>query len=388
MSDAAEPSSEAELAAVVREAADAATPLAIRGGGTRSGLGRPVQAARTLSTRGLSGIKAYEPAEMVMTARAGTPVAEIEAALAEHRQRMAFEPMDHRPIYGTDGEPTIGGVAAVNASGPRRFVAGAARDAMLGLRFVNGRGEAIQAGGRVMKNVTGLDLVKLLCGSFGRLGVMSEVTFKVAPVPETQTTLVMQLDVEDAVRAMAAAMATSAGVSGAARLPDGRTLLRLEGFASSVKERAAKLDAALAPFGTLKRLSEEASREVWQGIRDARPFADGSDDPLWRISVAPSAAPGLLAAVAKLAAHDVMLDWQGGLIWLAPREALDAHALREEIAIQGGNQGGGHATLVRAPHAVRAAGGVFQPQAEAVAKVSERLRERFDPAGVFASRTG
>ena len=383
MSDLLEPTDEGEVADAVRAAAADGAPLSIRGGGTRSGLGRPVQAACTLSTRGLTGITTYNPSEMVMTARAGTPVAEIETALADHRQRMAWEPMDHRPLYGTDGEPTIGGVAAVNASGPRRFVVGAARDAMLGISFVNGRGETVQAGGRVMKNVTGLDLVKLLCGSHGRLGVLTQVTFKVAPVPETQTTLVLHASLENAVRALAAAMATSADVSGAARLPDGRTVLRLEGFASSVKERAAKLEPVLAPFGTVKRLSPGASAALWCEIRDVRAFAaeaEGSEAPLWRVAVAPSAAPGLLAAVAKLARHEALLDWQGGLIWLAPRDALDDAALREEIAIQGG----GHATLVRASHATRAAGRVWQPQPAAVRKVSERVRERFDPGGVFA----
>ena len=368
------PSTEAELADLVLAAAAEDAPLAVAGGDTRSGLGPPVQAARTIRTTSLAGITAYEPAEMVMTARAGTPVSEIEATLAEHRQRLLFEPMDHRPLYRTDGEPTIGGVAAVNATGPRRFVAGAARDAMLGLRFVNGRGEAVQAGGRVMKNVTGLDLVKLLVGSRGRLGVLSEVTFKVAPAPETVATFALEgLETDDAVRALAAAMATSTDVSGAAHMPaEARTYLRLEGFETSVGERAAKLAQALAAFGTLQRIEADP----WHGIRDATVFNDGSDSPVWRVSVAPSAAPTLLDALGHPPAF---LDWQGGLVWIGAD--VDHEILRREIDVQGG----GHATLVRGPATMRAAIPVFQPPGPVEAKLIARLRERFDPNGVFAA---
>ena len=208
------PHNEADAAYVIRNAAAGGTTLAIVGGNTRSGFGNAVACHDTLSSSGLTGIVDYEPAEMVMTAKAGTPVAEIEAALAANRQMMAFEPMDHRGIMGTTGEPTIGGVFAANASGPRRFVAGAARDSLLGIRFVNGKGEIVRAGGRVMKNVTGLDLVKLLAGSQGTLGFLTEVTFRVLPVPQTVETIVISgLDDVVATQAMAVAMAMPVEVS-------------------------------------------------------------------------------------------------------------------------------------------------------------------------------
>ena len=221
MNDMHLPKTETEAADIIRTHADAHRGLAIFGGNTRSGFGNRVEAEASLSSRAITGIVAYNPAEMVMTVKAGTPVAEIEAALSAANQMICFEPMDHRAVMGMAGEPTIGGIFAANVSGPRRYVAGAARDSLLGIRFVNGRGEAIKAGGRVMKNVTGLDLVKLLAGSYGTLGFITEVTFRVLPVPPAQTTLVISgLEDETATHAMAAAMATSVEVSGAAHLPE------------------------------------------------------------------------------------------------------------------------------------------------------------------------
>mgnify|MGYP001767344883 CR=1 FL=1 len=241
------PTTEAEVVEAVRAARAAKTTLRIVGGGTRGGYGRPVVADATLSLASLTGITLYEPAEMVIGAWAGTPLTEIEQLLAKNRHMLPFEPVDYRPIYGWQGEPTIGAVAAGNFSGSRRISAGAARDNLIGVRFVNGRGEAIKSGGRVMKNVTGLDLVKLQAGALGTLGPLTEVIFKVLPRPETERTLVLTgLDDARAIAALSTGLTTPFEVSGAAHLPEtaqepARTCLRLEGFTDSLAYRTGEL---------------------------------------------------------------------------------------------------------------------------------------------------
>ncbi|MFB9950470.1 glycolate oxidase subunit GlcE [Rhizobium puerariae] len=389
------PHTETDAAYVIRNAATQGTKLAIYGGNTRSGFGNPASTEEALSSRGLTGIVDYEPAEMVMTARAGTPAAEIEAALAANGQMMVFEPMDHRGIMGTSGEPTIGGVFAANVSGPRRFVAGAARDSLLGIRFINGQGQAIRAGGRVMKNVTGLDLVKLLAGSQGTLGFLTEVTFRVLPVPPAVETIVISgLNDAVAAKAMAAAMALPVEVSGAAHLPEsvrGRflagalpegeaTVLRLEGLAASVPVRAEKLAAVMKAFGAVSRLGIEESSRLWREIRDVHPYADGTEKPLWRVSVAPSAGHQLVAALRLEAGIDAFYDWQGGLVWMRMDADPEAELLRRYIRALGG----GHATLLRAPDAMRAHTPAFEPLPDAVAALSARVKQKLDPAGIFS----
>lgn len=388
------PESEDEAATLIRDHAAAGRSLAISGGSTRAGFGNRVEAEDTLRSTRLSGIVAYNPGEMVMTARAGTPVAEIEAALAANGQMMAFEPMDHRGVMGTSGEPTIGGVFAANVSGPRRFVSGAARDSLLGIRFVNGRGEIVRNGGRVMKNVTGLDLVKLLAGSHGTLGFLTEVTFRVPPRPKAEETIVVSgLNDAEAANAMAAAMALPVEVSGAAhlpmtvtwrfaggKLPEGEaTVLRLEGLPGSVEARAEKLAKAMSAFGPVARIGEEMSRTLWREIRDVYPYADGTMRPVWRVSVAPSAGHQLVAALRLEAGVDAYYDWQGGLIWMRMEADPEAGLLRRFIKALGG----GHATLIRASEAMRVDVAAFQPQPEAVAMLSARVKEKFDPAGIF-----
>jgi glycolate oxidase FAD binding subunit len=388
------PTSETDAAYIIRNAAAEGKALALCGGATRAGFGNFGQPAEVFSARGLRGILDYDPAEMVMTARSGTPLAEIEAALFGNRQMLAFEPMDHRGIMATLGEPTIGGIFAANVSGPRRFVAGAARDSLLGVRFVNGKGEAVKAGGRVMKNVTGLDLVKLLAGSFGTLGFLTEVTFRLLPQPPAVETLVVSgLDDAAAVGAMAAAMALPVEVSGAAHLPltvrhrfvEGKlpegaaTVLRLEGLSASVEVRAQKLAAVMAAFGPVERLGPEQSLLLWRQIRDVAPYADGTLRPLWRVSMAPSAGHQLVAALRLEAGVDAFYDWQGGLVWMRMEADAEADLLRRYIRALGG----GHATLVRASAAVRATIDAFQPQPEAVAALSARVRQTLDPAGIF-----
>ncbi|WP_411033266.1 FAD-binding protein [Shinella sp. BYT-45] len=391
-----EPLSEEGAARLVKVAALSKTPFVIRGGGTRS-LAAVPEGAEVLSTRGLAGIVAYNPAEMTMTARAGTPLEVVEAALAEKRQMLAFEPNDLRGVLGTSGFPTIGGVFAANASGPRRFVAGAARDSLLGVRFVNGRGEVAKAGGRVMKNVTGLDLVKLLAGSHGSLALVTEVTFRLLPVPETAVTIVVSgLNDAEAAAAMATAMSMSVEVSGAAHLPEsvrGRfaggvlpdgaaTVLRLEGLSASVAVRTEKLASAMARFGAVSRLDAEATLRLWREIRDAVPYADGTSRPLWRVSVAPTAGQQLVAALRLEAGVDAFYDWQGGLVWLRMEADPEAGLLRRYLKAVGG----GHATLLRARPDVLAATDVFQPQPEAVAALQARVKASFDPDGLFRSR--
>lgn len=389
------PHTETDAAYVIRNAAAQGTRLSLCGGNSRVGFGNSVEGAEAMSSRGLSGIVDYEPAEMVMTARAGTPVAEIEAALAANRQMMAFEPMDHRGIMGTSGEPTIGGVFAANVSGPRRFVAGAARDSLLGIRFVNGQGQVIRAGGRVMKNVTGLDLVKLLAGSHGTLGFLTEVTFRVLPVPQSIETIVISgLDDAAAARAMASALALPVEVSGAAHLPQtvkGRfvggalpegeaTVLRLEGLAASVAVRAEKLAAVMKAFGPVSRLGQDKSVTLWREIRDVHPYADDTQKPLWRVSVAPSIGHQLVAALRLEAGVDAFYDWQGGLIWMRMEADPEAELLRRYIKALGG----GHATLMRASEQVRAVTPAFEPQPDAVAALSARVKQKLDPAGIFS----
>ncbi|MBO9101485.1 MULTISPECIES: FAD-binding protein [unclassified Rhizobium] len=388
------PTTEEEAATIIRDHASKGHALWIVGGNSRAGFGNAVSTHSELTSRGMTGIVAYNPGEMVMTARAGTPVEEIEAALAASHQMMAFEPMNHSPLMATSGVPTIGGIFAANASGPRRILAGAARDSLLGVRFVNGRGEIVKAGGRVMKNVTGLDLPKLMAGSHGTLGLLTEVTFRVPPSPKTEQTLVISdLTDEAATKAMAAAMALSVEVSGAAHLPvtvastfapaawsvHSAMVLRIEGLAASVDVRMEKLSRAMAGIGPVGQLPDAESKAVWRAIRDVVPFADGTMRPVWRVSVAPGAGHRLVAALRQEAGVDAFYDWQGGLVWLRMEAEPDGAVLRRHIA----NVGGGHATLLRATPDARAQNDAFEPQQPAVALLSARIKQKFDPAGIF-----
>ncbi|MEM6371367.1 MAG: glycolate oxidase subunit GlcE [Pseudomonadota bacterium] len=355
----------------VAEAVKAATgPLAVRGGGTR-GVGRPV-AGEVLDVSGLSGVTLYEPGALTLVAQAGTPLSEIEATVAAKNQRIAFEPYDLTGLLGTRGASTIGGVIATNASGPRRIQAGAARDFALGVRFVDGAGTVVKNGGRVMKNVTGYDLVKLMSGSWGTLGVLTEVSLKVLPAVEASTTLqIADLDPPSAVRAMSAALGSPFEVSGAAWV-DGAVWLRVEGFASSVAYRAGALRDLLAPFGDVT--SDDTA--AWSRVRDAQPLYGCAH--VWRISVKPSDGPAVIAGLPEGSA--AMMDWGGGLVW-AGRDAADA-ATHAEIQAAVATLGG-HATLIKAPEALRARVPVFQPEVTGVASLTAALRMRFDPRGIL-----
>lgn len=355
--------SEAELAEAI---AGASGPLCIQGGGSR---GLAVE-GEVLSTRALSGVELYEPGALTLVVKAGTPVAEVEALLAAENQRLAFEPMDHRGLLGTEGEPTIGGVIAAGISGPRRIQAGAARDHLLGVRFVDGSGQVVKNGGRVMKNVTGYDLVKLLCGAHGTLGVLTEVSLKVLPRAEAEATVaVAGLDLPQAVRAMSAALGSPYDVTGAAYDAEaGQVCIRVEGFAGSAAYRSGKLAELLSPFGRAE--VQPQARDLWQGLRDVSAFHGRAGD-VWRISVKPSDAVTLAP---RLEAEALQFDWGGGLIWALVPEGTD---LRARINVPG------HTTLVRAAQNTRARLGVFQPQPAPLAAISAGLRRQFDPRGIL-----
>jgi len=369
--------------------------LEVAGHGSKHDIGRPSQSDFTLDLSSLSGVTLYEPEELVLSARAGTPIAEIERLVAENGQELAFEPMDYGPLLGgQQGAGTIGGMIAANLSGPRRIKAGAARDHFLGVTAVSGRGETFKSGGRVVKNVTGYDLCKLFAGSYGTLGVMTDVTIKTLPRAETEATvMVLGLDDAKAVHAMAEAMGSSCDVSGAAHLPsqvmgslhgllsdEAVTLLRLEGVPPSVSHRIEMLRTLLKSHGPVEILAEETSRSVWRTVRDVHPLAELGYQPVWRISTAPMQGAALARSVAAATGGSYYFDWAGGLIWMAVRKSGDAGAetIRRVVA-----HSGGHATLIRAPAAIRAAVDVFEPQSEGVATLSKRVKDSFDPKGVL-----
>ncbi|MFV2093286.1 MAG: glycolate oxidase subunit GlcE [Hyphomicrobiales bacterium] len=390
---------------VVTWAASEHKPLQIAGGGTKAGIGRPAQSEYTLDLSGLSGISLYEPEELVLSAAAGTPVAEIKAALEENGQELAFEPPDLSGFFGLEDNnlSTIGGVIAANQSGPRRIRAGAARDHFLGLKLVTGRGQAIFSGGRVIKNVTGYDLCKGLAGSWGTLGVFTEVTLKVLPAGEVGSTmLIFGLDGETAAVAMAAALGSTAEISAAAHiLPAAAarsktthvknsgtsvTALRIEGFKASVKARLAALKTLLKIHGEQSVITELSSRTLWAEIRDGSllpPLTKAGEDDetvVWRISTTPTAGHRVVEAVSTDLGADAVYDWGGGLIWLVQPAMGNGNATAIRTVLE---TTGGHATLYRGPQTLRAAIDVFQPQPEALAALTSRLKAAFDPHGVL-----
>ena len=370
------PSTEAELADVI---AGAQGPLRVQGGGTRD-IGAPVQ-GDVVSTTGLSGVSLYEPGALTLVAGAGTPLAEIEATLAAEGQRLAFEPMDHRGLLGTSGTSTIGGVVAGNISGPRRIQAGACRDSLLGVRFVDGDGRVLKNGGRVMKNVTGYDLVKLMAGSWGTLGVLTEVSLKVQAVPEAVgCVLINGLSDKDAVAAMSAALGSPYDVSGAAHAPSGVdghpvTMIRIEGLEASVTYRGAQLTDALARFGGEVSVERDASKIAagWAWVRDVA-VMQGREGDVWRISVKPSDGPEVVEKLRALNADlRVLYDWGGGLVWVQVPEGADVRSVPFE----------GHATLIRGAGETRASLSVFHLEPAPLAALSQGLRAKFDPRGIL-----
>jgi len=398
MTDTLKPRTAKDVEDAVQWALSRGAALELVGRGTKRAIGRPAQSDLTLDLSGLAGVILYEPEELVLSAQAGTPLDEIEALLAERDQHLAFEPIDYGPLLaGAASCGTIGGVLAANLCGPRRIAAGAARDHFLGFEAVSGRGETFKSGGRVVKNVTGYDVSKLIAGSWGTLAALTTVTIKTLPRPQTQATVVVcGLDDASAVRGMAAAMATSCDVSGAAHLPaavapriglgkatgGSLTVLRVEGVAPSVDHRKAALSLAMKAFGTAELYDEEVSRSLWRAIRDVMPFAAAhvSARPVWRIVTAPSRGAKLAAMIAAAAEAEVIYDWAGGLVWmmLTPSDDAGAAVVRRAVGACGGQ-----AMLIRAPAATRAALDVFSPLQPGLASLTRRVKQGFDPNGVL-----
>lgn len=371
-----QPVDEQEVRAAVADATGEGRKLAIQGGGSKRDIGRPVGDVGVLDMRALSGIVDYDPPELVLTVRPGTPLAEVEALVAGQGQMLAFEPFDHGPIFGRPAaEATIGGVVAAGIAGSRRISGGGARDHVLGMRAVSGRGEVFVSGAKVVKNVTGYDLPKLLTGSWGGLAAITELTLKVMPRPRTRATRALAgLDPARAVAAMAVAMGSPAEVAAAAYLPDERiTAFRIQGFDESVSARCDMLAARLADFGPLHDPGEAEGERLWETLRTLSPLPAAA--PLWRINVPPAAGAEVFDALGRDGGQ-CLLDWAGGLVWAATD--ADPDTIRTIAA-----RNGGHAMLVRGSVSLRAAVPAFHPQPAALAALEERVRRAFDPAGVF-----
>jgi glycolate oxidase FAD binding subunit len=362
------PKTEAEL---VESIASTKSVFALSCSGTKSGWGRPVIADQQLDLSGFKQINAYEPEELILDCGAGARRADIEKLLQQRGQHFAFEPPDLSALFGSNHAGTLGGMLACNLAGPRRIKAGAARDHVLGITAVSGRGEFFKAGARVVKNVTGYDVPKLMAHSFGTLAAITQVIFKVLPKPETEETIVVErLDDALAVAVMSKAMQSACEVSGAAHVPGKGTYLRLEGIAASVVYRREALLKLLGQGAHV--LAESQSVQTWVAIRDVASILDDGEAIIWRLSITPSDAPSLLAALRKQFALRYYLDWAGGLVWLAVPATVEANLIRNTMTT-------GHATLLRAPEALRAAVGVFHPQPEALASLSLRVKRSFDP---------
>ena len=398
------PETQEQVLELVNWAAADGHAFNVSGTGTKKTYGRSLDAVNGLSLSAFSGIALYEPEELVMAMGAGTPMAEIHAALQEKNQHLAFEPMDLGPLLGEGsdggiiGGGTIGGVLACNLSGPRRIKLGAARDHLLGFNAISGRGEIFKSGGRVVKNVTGFDLSKLMTGSMGTLAVLTTVTLKVLPAPErTRTVLIMGDDASKAVQAMTAALQSPHEVSAAAHIPSaltarsevgyiagagtGITAVRVEGPGPSADVRCEKLRELLAGFGEIEELHSMNSAKFWREVRDVKFFTGdtSSEKQIWRISVPPASGAEVVAAIMETLSGEVYFDWGGGLIWLA----LDPQADAGHEIIRGALKDGGHATLIRAAGTVRATIPVFHPQPGPLAEITKRTKTAFDPKGAL-----
>jgi glycolate oxidase FAD binding subunit len=363
------PNTEAELAEVI----SGHGPFVVEGLGSKKTFGRAVECEDVLSLAQFKGIAAYEPEELILEAGAATPLAEIQKLLDAHNQMLAFDPPDHAHLWSSNSSGSIGGLLVTGLAGSRRLKAGSVRDHVLGVRGVTGRGEIFKAGARVVKNVTGYDMPKLMAGSFGTLAALTSVTLKVLPKPETEETVfIPKVNDETAIRIMSDAMQSSGEISSAAHVPGEGTYLRFEGFASSVSARRDRFVSTLNYNCEL--LNVRPSKELWQRIRDCQMFEHGPSRALWRISVAPSEGARVAAAIAAKADARYFFDWAGGLIWMGLPAEGGADLVRSSI-------GSGHATLYAAPEQLRARVSVFQPQQASVASLTKRVKAALDPQG-------
>jgi glycolate oxidase FAD binding subunit len=387
---------------VVRAAIANDQPLEIIGHGSKRQIGQPMATNAVLDLSALNAVSSYEPNELIITVQAGAPLADVKSLIDAKNQQFAFDPMDTAPLLGTKGIGTIGGMIGAGLAGPRRIKAGGARDHLLGAHAVSGFGDSFKTGGKVVKNVTGYDLCKLLAGSWGTLAVMTEVTLKVMPRPESERTLLLRgLDDITANRAMTAALGSPFDVSSAAHLPNSVfrpaggalaglasqgqavTLLRLEGIEASAASRAASLTKLMADFGAAEIIEDAAATGIWNAIRDVLPFAaDGALGawPVWRIVCPPASGGALGQQLARETGGDVIYDWGGGLLWMALPPKPDAQVARVRSRVEAA---GGHATLIRAGEDVRRHLDVFQPQAAGLAALAERVRQSFDPKNIL-----
>jgi glycolate oxidase FAD binding subunit len=390
-----------DVETAVRDAIGAGQPMEIIGHGTKRAIGHRPATNAVLDLGGLNAIPAYEPEELILTVQAGASLHDVEALIAGRNQGFAFEPMNTAGLLGTAaGRGTIGGMIAAGLAGPRRVKAGGVRDHLLGVAAVSGFGESFKTGGRVVKNVTGYDLCKLVAGSWGTLSVMTEVTLKVMPSAESERTLVLRgLDDAAAGRAMGAALGSPFDVSGAAHVPAvswrgagalgefangaALTLLRLEGIGASVVHRARALAAELKPLAAAEEAEGETSRSLWRAIRDLVPFAAVGPLgawPVWRIVCPPASGPAFGQLLRRETGGDLIYDWGGGLIWAALPPSQDAYAATVR---QRANAIGGHAMLLRASQAMRDAVDVFHPAEAAIASLSQRVKAAFDPSDIL-----
>jgi glycolate oxidase FAD binding subunit len=387
---------------VVRAAIAAEQPLEIIGHGSRREIGHPVASNAVVDLSGLNAVVSYEPNELIITVQPGAPLADVQSLIDAKNQQFAFEPVDASVLLGTKGSGTIGGMIGAGLAGPRRIKSGGVRDHLLGAHAVSGFGDSFKTGGKVVKNVTGYDLCKLLSGSWGTLAVMTEVTLKVMPKPEAERTLVLRgLDDITAGRAMTAALGSPFDVSGAAHLPNSAlrptdaalvalggpeqavTLLRLEGIAASAAHRAVQLANMLASYGAVETIEDAASLSIWSALRDVAPFAASGalgTWPVWRIVCPPASGGALGQALARETGGAVIYDWGGGLIWAAVPPNADAQAAQVRGPVEAA---GGHATLIRASEEVRRTIDVFHPQPRGLADLSERVRKSFDPKNIL-----